>query len=470
MAGETSFTEQLEDALNSFREEIEHSELNQLRDDFRMFYAAFEGLYRTFKKKRLIEDDPYRFEAKVSELEIPDESNFLENERDDKMTVRLSNLDAQLDYINNYFQFSLEQLTLERIKRLAKITQYIRWNDLSDTNPNINTQSVAIYTHKLKHDGDTLSTAIAKDSQDQLIKYGKSIRRRLKQITRYHRENYKLQVRQNVTDHLDLATVSDPVKEHTDAVKRRFSGGMNGAPYYAELVNEVLMEDFGPESESMHKQLVAEIKPATSSQERKEKKGPSFTELLKEAIRSMAQSNRSLDICITKLSENHYAMQNQKLSLGERIQRWLATKIFKTRQDNTYEVEYIDQTTGTQKTERVHFLSFTEYVQKKSKLYTGILGKVGTVATRLDRAGEDQLFIFLQKNLEELHIIHRRLSGLDAFFKTEMPRDLRKQVRGIKNDLAALKNTLHNANQKRHDYVSKKEELEQLKRLGVNKI
>ena len=75
-----------------------------------------------------------------------------------------------------------------------------------------------------------------------------------------------------------------------------------------------------------------------------------------------------------------------------------------------------------------------------------------------------------QKNLEELHIIHRRLSGLDAFFKTEMPRDLRKQVRGIKNDLAALKNTLHNANQKRHDYVSKKEELEQLKRLGVNKI
>ncbi|THB62822.1 MAG: hypothetical protein D6B26_06770 [Spirochaetaceae bacterium] len=469
MVEQNAFTEQLADGLHAFREELEKSDFTQLRDEFRMFYSAFEGLYKTFKKKGIIQDDPYRFEAKVTELEIPDETNFLENEREDKMSIRLSQFDAQLDYINNYFQFSLDQLTLERIKMLSRITQYIRWNELTDTNPNMNTQSVAVYANKLKHDGDNLSTAIVKDSQDQLAKYGKTIRARLKKITKYHREEYKLNVRQLVTDPLELQVCSDPVQEHLSQVKRRFISAMNGRPFYAELVNEVLNEDYGPDREQLQAQLLSELQPE-SKPKAKTKVGPSFEDMLKEGIRAMAQCSRSLELCINKLNDNHYLMENQKLSLGAKIQRWFAMKILKTKQDKTYEVEFMDPLTGTGKTERVHFQEFYELVQKKIKLYNGIIGKVGTVASRLDGAGEDQLFLFLQKNLEELMVIQRRMAGLDAFFKTEVPRDLRKQIRGIKNDLTALKNSLVNANQKRHDYVSKKEELEQLKRLGINQV
>jgi hypothetical protein len=40
-------------------------------------------------------------------------------------------------------------------------------------------------------------------------------------------------------------------------------------------------------------------------------------------------------------------------------------------------------------------------------------------------------------------------------------------IRGIKLEITAIKNSVVKANQKRHEYVSQKEEIEQLKKLGV---
>ncbi|MFW5801420.1 MAG: hypothetical protein ACOCVC_05275 [Spirochaeta sp.] len=469
MDGTTDFSQQLAEALQQNREHLERYEFTKLREDFRMFYLAFEGIYKTLKKKGIIQDDPYRFEAKVAGLEIPDQGNFMENERDDKMSIRLSNFDAQLDYINNYFQFSMEELTLDRLKLLAKMTMYIRWNELTDTNPNITTQSMALYLNKIKHSGDNLSANIVKDSQDQLSKYGRSIRNRLKTITRYHREHYKLMVREQVINEINLHPTENPADEFMPQVKRKFMSTMGDKPFYAELISEVLNEDYGPESGKLQSQLLKDLQPEPENKPKK-KLGPSFEEMLQDAIRALAQSSRSLEVCITKLTENHYLMENQRISLGTRLRRWFAHKILKAPQDRTYEVEYMDLATSTRKTEKISYASFSDAVLKKSRLYAGILSKMGTVSSRLDQAGEEQLFQFLHKNLEEVQLIYRRLQGLDAFFKTEMPRDSRKQVRGIKNDLVALKNTLANANQKRHDYVSKKEEIEQLKKLGISEI
>ncbi|WP_169313585.1 hypothetical protein [Spirochaeta africana] len=469
MDATTEFSQQLADALLEYREYLEGTEFTKLREEFRMFYLAFEGIYKTLKKKGLIQDDPYRFEAKVAGLELPDQSNFLENERDDKMSIRLSQFDAQLDYINNYFQFSLDELTLDRIKLLAKITTYIRWNELTETNPSINTRSMAQYLMKIKHGGENLSAGIVKDSQDQLAKYGRSIRTRLKKITRYHRESYKLAIRQQITDTLSLEPTGNPAEQYMPQVKRAFMASMGDRPFYAELISEVLNEDFGPEREELQSALLKDLRPEREVKQKK-KIGPSFEEMLLDAIRTMAQSSRALELCITKLNENHYLLENQRISLGTRLRRWFTHNVLKAHQERTYEIEYMDPVTSTRRTERVPYAAFSDMVLKKSKLYGGILGKIGTVATRLERAGEEQLFQFLHKNLEELQLIHRRLTGLDAFFKTEVSPDQRKQVRGIKNDLTTLKNTMVNANQKKHDYVSKKEEIEQLKKLGIQDV
>jgi hypothetical protein len=73
----------------------------------------------------------------------------------------------------------------------------------------------------------------------------------------------------------------------------------------------------------------------------------------------------------------------------------------------------------------------------------------------------------LSKNIEELQSLHKTLSALDVFFKSEASREDREKVKGIKPELTAIKNGIVKANQKRHEYIAQKEEQEQMKRLGI---
>jgi hypothetical protein len=75
--------------------------------------------------------------------------------------------------------------------------------------------------------------------------------------------------------------------------------------------------------------------------------------------------------------------------------------------------------------------------------------------------------IFLERNIKDLQSIQKTLSALDEFFKAEVKKEDREKIRGIKPELATLKNAVLRANSKRHEYTAQKEEEEQLKRLGV---
>ena len=57
------------------------------------------------------------------------------------------------------------------------------------------------------------------------------------------------------------------------------------------------------------------------------------------------------------------------------------------------------------------------------------------------------------------------MEALDTYFKTEVPRE---KVKGIKIELSSIKNSIVKANQKKHEYVAKKEEYDQFKKLGID--
>ena len=64
-------------------------------------------------------------------------------------------------------------------------------------------------------------------------------------------------------------------------------------------------------------------------------------------------------------------------------------------------------------------------------------------------------------------MIHRRAQALDTYFKSKATRDDRRKLRGIKIELTTIRNSIVKANQLKHEYTAKKEELEQMKRLGI---
>ncbi len=95
------------------------------------------------------------------------------------------------------------------------------------------------------------------------------------------------------------------------------------------------------------------------------------------------------------------------------------------------------------------------------------MNKMSQTYRKLEQAPEEKVFDFLTSNLAEVQIILRRLPALDTYFKTEVSREQRSLVRGIKMEINAIKNAWVKGNQKRHEYVSRIEEREQLKKLGI---
>jgi hypothetical protein len=73
----------------------------------------------------------------------------------------------------------------------------------------------------------------------------------------------------------------------------------------------------------------------------------------------------------------------------------------------------------------------------------------------------------LERSIRDVQNLHRTLSALDDFFKTAAPKELRDRIRGIRPELASMKNAFVRANQLKHEYSARKEEEQQMKRLGI---
>ena len=131
-----------------------------------------------------------------------------------------------------------------------------------------------------------------------------------------------------------------------------------------------------------------------------------------------------------------------------------------------YNVEYMDPVKSITVRERINFNTFRADLDRKIRTLTPMASRGGNTS-KLEAMQEEQLIGFLERNVRELQSIHKTLAALDEFFKAEVDKDDREKVRGIKPELATIKNAIVRANSKRHEYSAQKEEEEQLKRLGV---
>ena len=71
--------------------------------------------------KGLISEDPYKYEQKISEITPPPTEQVLESDKINKISQRLSMYDSQLDFLNHFYQFSTDFITIARIKKLIML-------------------------------------------------------------------------------------------------------------------------------------------------------------------------------------------------------------------------------------------------------------------------------------------------------------------------------------------------------------
>jgi hypothetical protein len=115
--------------------------------------------------------------------------------------------------------------------------------------------------------------------------------------------------------------------------------------------------------------------------------------------------------------------------------------------------------------EKVYFNEFRDELSKKIKVLSSFAG--GDAYNKIADMQEDQVMGYLERNIRDVKILHKTLNALDDYFKAKATPVDRAKIKGIKPELSALKNAFVKADLLKYEYIAKKEEDEQMKRLGI---
>jgi len=459
MAEQINYIETLQQVLLERKEWLERSELGKLKDELRQYQSSFASLYNIYLKKKLIDEDPYKHESKISELEVPESGLFNEAKRIEQLSIRLSNFDNQLDFLVNFYQLGIDFLNLERIKRIVGLVRYIDWTALTPDSQSIMTKAVAEMSNQSKVGVDTITLSIIGESLTRLSKTTVSVMTTLKALSGYYRENYKLNVRVNVTK--DMAANEATLEN----IRKKMSSAMPGSPFYKELIEELIKEDYTPSGTDLKDTILNSMKVVEEKQ-KAAKPAVNYKAILLDGIQVIGGAGATLTEIVEKMDENQNVMDSRKKGFIEVIKELIRQITNSDPDEVVYELEYMDATKGLPVKEKVNFYKFRNDVEKKAKILNSFYK--GPAYSKVAAMSEDQIIGYLEKNIRDVQGLHKTLNALDDFFKANAAADDREKIKGIKPDLSALKNTIVKANQLRHEYNAQKEEEEQMKRLGLH--
>jgi hypothetical protein len=459
MADVNDYLTSLAAALAERRDWLEKTELVRLKEELRTYQTSFSSLYTIYLKKGLINEDPYKQEAKIGELEVPDTGPFNDTERIEHLSIRLSNFDNQLDFLVNFYQFGVEFLNLDRIKRIIGLVRYIDWIHLSPDAHAANTKAVAEITNQSKIGVDPIALSVIGGSLTNLSKSTAAVMGILKELTDYHKEFYKCEVR------TALGAIG-AAEANAANIRKKIAAALPGKPFYQELVEDLIKEDFSKNGPALREAILKSL--AVENAKPKNVKAPvSFKAILLEGIHVIGSVNSALTEIGPKLDENEALLANRKKSFWEKVRHLMQQMMNKEPDEVIYEVAHMDPTRGAVVREKVDFHRFRTEMERKNRALASLVPH-GAAQSKLDTMLEDQLTPFLEKTIRDVQSIHRTLTALDEFFKAEVPKEDREKVKGIKPELATIKNAIVRANQIRHEYSAQKEEEEQMRRLGIS--
>ena len=456
---ENDYLKTLDEVLKARADWLERSELPKLKEELRLFHTGFASLYNIYLKKGLIHEDPYKAEAKIGELEIPDSKAFPDMERLEQLTQRLANYDNQLDFLVNFYQFSPDFLNLDRIKRILGLVKYVDWPHLSPDSQSPMTKALAEMTNQIKTGADPLTMSVISESLVNLNRTFSPIMGYLKILSDYQRELYKLDLR-DVT-----AGMSQPDASNSIQIKKKFVQAKPGAPFYPDLVEEVIKEDYSKEGPDLRDAVLNKLKIADAKPKTIKVQVP-FKNILIEGIQGLGGTAVTFSEIAGKLSENQTVLENKKKNFFQKIKKLMQQMLNKEPDPVIYDLEYIDPVKAITVNEKLNFSAFLSDMDRKIRTLSP-MGARGGTAGKLEAMQEEQLIGFLERNVREIQTMHKTLTALDEFFKSEVDKEDRDKIKGIKPELATIKNAIVRANSKRHEYNAQKEEEEQLKRLGV---
>lgn len=464
------YLEQLEAALHARKSVLDAEVMPQVRADFRTMNSSFKGVYQMLLSKALVKEDPYKLDSQPSEIRLPDSDAFSDAQRNEQLSIRLSGYDSVMEYVTAYYQFTCDHVDLREIKILTSLVKYISWQELSLTSGNHTTRAVAELIEKIRGGSDQVSRDLLNSNVRRLGEASRSIMAGLKRVYEFQREQFKFMVRSTEVAQLGdrWDAISSRPEEAVRQIRRLFQQNRGRVAFVPELIEEIVAEDSAEDAEGRRAAVLASLQPAAESATKVEQQKEDLGQILRDGVRILAGSAGALEAAAQKLIVNDELASQRKKNLMDRFREWVDRVTNRGAAPRTYDIEYMDVATGAAQADRVEINAFLAELKRRAKVYNGIISRFGATWDKIAKAEQNQLMDYLSQQSGDVARIARRIEGLDAWFRTEISGSGKAQVKGMKTELEKLRSVLRETNRKRHEYIARSEEEEQLRRLGIN--
>jgi hypothetical protein len=460
MEGSGDFLQQLTEALDKRAKWLQTVELPRLKETFTTYAAVFESIMGILIRKGLLREDPYNYDQATSDITVPSDKPLPDFENADEVSYRLAGFRRQLKFLTTEQEFSLSALKLGKLKKISALFTYVNWQEFGDGSSSPTTRIFARVFMKVRMGTDSMTAQILKDAETQIEKLFHEGRSIIAEIVSYHREAWKAELRRTVLPRIGLEPGAGLTRreEALRSLRKAFGQELEGRPWYPALAQEVIVEEAESDAATRRDALIASLAvPDLPILEKKATTPVEGKTILMEAVRFLCRPHEELVTAVESLVETERLLQVKETGLASALRRLFRRAPREKADAHTYKIQYMEPAIAVTKTETVNFLQFADDTRKKATLLAALATSGGPAYRRLEATPERQLVAFLEKQLNELLLIHRRLTSFNTFFQTRATQS-GKTVRGIKLELLALRNALVKANQRRHEYGAREED------------
>ena len=466
---ESNFSQELKEALSKKLDWFNTVRLEELVNQYRLMNTCFHNIYDTLTKKNIIVPDPYRLDKRITEISIPETGPYSESDLAKVMGTRFSDYDLMMDYLCTYFRLSVENIQIPVIKKLLELNKCFDWENISSNSPMPNTRGFSTLMISAKMGAPSVIQSMLNDGVDKCVKCAAEINRILNELGIFQRELYKGELRKDLFEHPEFNTekaFSSPDSELAE-IKRLYPKVIGKKTFYNDLINEIIAEDQSPEKEKLQAAVLAklQIKESVKTTQTKQT-GPDSKELLMAAVFSFGAMAPTLTLLHGKLEENFKLLYTEKTGFFAKFKALLRKAFHLKEKEKICNLVIKDQKNSYEKTQKLNVSDFLVTMARREHVYTGI-GAKGPEYQKIESANEDAILAFVNKQISEVQSDFTTINALDAHFKKNVDDLLKPKVKGMQIELSALRNSIINANKKRGEYASFKEESEQMSRLGI---
>ena len=464
---DNNFSQSVVEAVEAKAEWYDREALPAVLENYRLLHTCVKNIFDFLAKKSLIVPDPYKLDKKLSDIQVPEGEPFSENERATVIGIRLSDYESNIDFVCNYYKFSISNLSLPSIKKLVDLNNTFLWTAFSPNSQKPNTRALAELVIKGRQNLDALTGSMVSDSISKGAQALADINQALKEIAEFQKEYYKAQIRKNVFMHpgYDASAASSPEGELAQ-IKKHFTSAMGKVPFYNELIDEIVREDHAPDKADLQAAVLAKLN--VEADERKKKEVAVDTkEVILGAVRILGAMSPQIEAARQKLNENHELLQSEHNSLINRLKRLFYRAFNIQEKPIFYSILISDAATESKRREKINFQQFSSEIGARARRFTAVGAKGAPGFERMAGQPEEKILEFVSAQLAESGRMLKILAGLDDFFKQAVASGNKSKVKGIKMEITSIKNTVVKANQVRAEYAAYVEEAEQMKKLGI---